>query len=126
MHMLIKQFMAGDFFRRMLRQHPVSIQKINSLAGVIVRRLFYHLIDAGVRPEGERVIIPGQFKFGQGLDRIGQREVTTSQAELQLGVLRIDGHRPGKLSQSPLIITRRFESDAILISCLPFCLLSFA
>ena len=124
MHVFIEQFVAGNFSRRIPGQHPGGIQKVNALAGMGVRRIFYDLIDAGVRPKGERVIIPGQFKFAQGLRGIRQRKVTTSHAKLQLGVLRIDGRRPGILLQRRLIIPRGFESDASLVKAIPFRLLS--
>ena len=67
------------------------------------------LIDAGVRAKGQRVVIPGQFKFAPGGSEVGQRQMAASQPKLQLGILGINGRRRGKSLQGVFVIAGRIR-----------------
>ena len=51
---------------------------------------FDGLIDGRIRPEGQRIIVPGQFEVPSGLSIIGQSEVAPAHAKLQVRVLRVN------------------------------------
>ena len=88
--MLKKQIQSGNPARRRLRQNPGSIHEINAVPGGPGGGGFDGLVDGGIGPKGQRIIVRRQFEVPPGLTIIGQGEFAGAHAKLQVGIFRIN------------------------------------